>query len=173
MKNHQRFQNLILILLSFFILTSCSGSGTIPPLSPPEPIDDVADSHKITDMAPYYEIQKDDYCVIAGGVIISNYKINIPDKKLTQDEVGDEIFLGPGIGAYLGDLVDYINNRNDLDIQAEYKTLTFYQIQKMIEDDIPPLVMLEDKNHAVSIIGYNKTTNEITIYSTLDGILIL
>jgi uncharacterized lipoprotein YajG len=55
MKNHQRFQNLILILLSLFILTSCSGGGTIPPPSPPEPIDDVADSHKVTAIAPYYE----------------------------------------------------------------------------------------------------------------------
>lgn len=155
----------LIIVLVLLLLTSCT--GITPPTPQPDEHDDVTDSHKVTDIAPYYETQKEDYCVIAGGVIISNYKINIPNKKLTQDEVGDAIFLGPGIGAYFSDLVDYINNRNDLDIQAEYKFLTFLQIQRMIEDNIPPLVSFE--GHAAPVIGYNKTTNEITIYSTLDG----
>jgi len=145
MKNHRRFQNLILILLSLFILTSCVGNGTIPPPSPPEPIDDVADSHKITAIAPYYEIEEEkSYCLIASGTIVTNYEANYgvenSQKVLTQQELADEIFLGFGVGATMEALVNYTNGRSDLNLKAEIQYLSILEIQRMLEDDIVTIV---------------------------------
>ena len=172
MKKHQRFQSLILILLSLFILTSCVGNGTIPPPSPPELIDDVADSHKVTAIAPYYEMQEEEnYCLIASGVIVANYEANYgienSQKVLTQQELADAIFLGTGANSQ--DLANYINSRTDLNLKAEIQYLPILKIQKMIEDEIVPIVILEDKKHAIPIVEYDKIKNEITIYSILDG----
>jgi len=158
----------ILILL---LLTSCNGVVPEPP-TPPGPIDDVADSYKVTAIAPYYEVEEaKHYCLISKGVIVTNYEENYgvenPLTVLTQQELADAIF--GEAGADPGDLVDYINSRNDLNIQAEYKPLTFLQIQKMLEDDIVPIVLIDVPKTAIMPVGYNKKTNEITIYSTLDG----
>jgi hypothetical protein len=80
-KNHQRFQSLILILLSFFILTSCS--GVIPPPPPPSEHGEIADSHKVTAIKPFYEIEENiGYCLISKGVIVTNYESS--QKVLTQ-----------------------------------------------------------------------------------------
>lgn len=172
MKKHQRFQSLILILLSLFILTSCVGNGTIPPPSPPELIDDVADSHKVTAIAPYYEIEEaKHYCLISKGVIVTNYKANYgvenSQKVLTQQELADAIF--GTAGAKLSDLVNYINSRTDLNLKAEIQYLPILKIQKMLEDDIVPIVVGKTGKIVYLPVAYNKITEEITNYATISG----
>lgn len=167
--------NLTLLLLSgilaLLLLASCNGVVPGPP-TPPGPNDDVADSHKVTAIAPYYEIQEEkDYCLIATGVIVTNYEANYgvenPQKVLTQQELADSIF--GTAGAKVSDLVNYINSRSDLNLEAEIQYLSILEIQRMIEDDMVPIVILETKKHVIPMVGYDKIKNEITIYSILDG----
>jgi len=172
MKNYKKLlTNLFLILIILFTLTSCS--GVVPePSTPSEPHAEIADSHKVTTIAPYYEMQeKDNYCLIASGVIVTNYEANYgvenPQKVLIQQELADAIYV-PG-GAYSVSLVNYINSRSDLNLKAEVQYLSILEIQRMIEDDIVPIVILETKKHAIPTVEYNKIKNEITIYSILDG----
>ena len=167
MKSYNKlFLNLILIILISFTLTSCTG------ITPPTEHGEIADSHKVTAIAPYYETEEAmHYCLISKGVIVTNYEANYevenPQKVLTQQELADAIFLT--VGAKLSDLVNYINSRSDLNLKAEIQYLSILEIQKMLEDDIVPIVISKDGKTPILPIEYNKVKEEITIYSTLDG----
>jgi len=157
------------------LATGCSGVVPEPPTpTPPGPNDDVADSHKVTAIAPYYEVEEEkSYCLISKGVIVTNYESNYgvenPKKVLTQQELADEIFLGFGVGATMEALVNYINGRTDLNIKAEIQYLPILEIQKMIEDDIVPIVSTKYGTSVYLPVAYNKITEEITNYATLSG----
>lgn len=166
---------LILLLLTgvlaLLLLASCSGVVPGPPI-PPGPDNDVADSHKVTAIAPYYETEEaKHYCLISKGVIVTNYEANYevenPQKVLTQQELADAIF--GTVGAKPTDLVNYINSRSDLNLKAEIQYLSILEIQRMLEDDIVPIVVIQSGTDVLLPIGYDKTKSEITIYSTLDG----
>ncbi|MBU4350022.1 hypothetical protein KJ830_07025 [bacterium] len=166
MKRYNKlFLNLFLILIILFTLTSCS--GVIPEPPPPfEPHGDIADSHKVTAIAPYYETEQGEhYCLISKGVIVTNYESS--QKVLTQQELADAIFV-PG-GAYPTSLVSYINSRSELNLKAEIQYLSILEIQRMLEDDIVPIVLSKDGVTPTLPIEYNKIKNEIIIYGTLDG----
>jgi len=146
MKNHKKLlTNLFLILIILFTLTSCS--GVVPePSTPSEPHAEIADSHKVTVIAPYYETEQGKhYCLISKGVIVTNYEANHgvenPQTVLTQQELADVIYV-PG-GAYPSSLVSYINNRPDLNLKAEMRNLSILEIQRMLEDDIGPIVIIQ------------------------------
>ena len=164
MKNYNKlFLNLFLILIILFILTSCSG---VVPEPPPSEHDDIADSHKVTAIAPYYKTEQGKhYCLISKGVIVTNYESS--QKVLTQQELANAIFLGTGANSQ--DLVNYINGRNDLNLKAEIQYLSILEIQRMIEDDIVPMVITPNGTDVRLPVGYDKTKNEITVYCTLDG----
>jgi len=133
MKSYKKLlTNLFLILIILFTLTSCSGVVPGPP-TPSEPHAEIADSHKVTAIAPYYETEQGKhYCLISKGVIVTNYEANYgvenSQKVLTQQELADAIFV-PG-GAYPVSLVSYINNRTDLNLKAEIKYLSILEIQR-------------------------------------------
>jgi len=60
---------------------------------------------------------------------------------LTQQELADAI---PGtVGAEPTDLVNYINSRTDLNLKAEIQYLSILEIQRMIEDEIVPIVVIQ------------------------------
>ena len=169
--------NLTLLLLpgilALLLLASCNGVVPEPP-TPPGPDDDVADSHKVTAIAPYYEIEEEkSYCLIAPGTIVTNYEANYgvenSQKVLTQQELADEIFLGFGVGATMEALVNYINGRSDLNLKAEIQYLSILEIQRMLEDDIVPIVISKAGTSAHLPVGYDKIKEEVTVYSTLDG----
>jgi len=144
------------------LTTGCG--GVIPPI----PNDDVADKYKVESIVPYYEKElEDNYCLISYGVITSNHKIEDPTKYLTQKEVGDAIFNVTG--AKPNDLVDYINNKKDLNIQARRESITLLQLKKMLEDNIVPIVLLKEKKHAIMPVGYDNIMEEITLYSSFSG----
>lgn len=162
-KYNKLFLNLFLILIILFTLTSCSG---VVPETPPSEHDDIADSHKVTAIAPYYETEQGEhYCLISKGVIVTNYESS--QKVLTQQELADAIF--GTVGAKATDLVNYINGRNDLNLKAEIQYLSILEIQRMIEDDIVPIVISKSGTNAYLPIEYNKIIKEITIYGTLSG----
>jgi len=123
------FLNLFLILIILFTLTSCSGVIPEPPPPPPSEHGEIADSHKVTAIAPYYETEQGEhYCLISKGVIVTNYESS--QKVLTQQELADAIFLGTGANSQ--DLVNYINGRSDLNLKAEIKYLSILEIQRML-----------------------------------------
>ncbi len=163
--------NLTLLLLTgilaLLLLASCNGVVPGPPALP-EPDDDIADSHKVTIIAPYYEKEEEkSYCLISKGVIVTNYESS--QKVLTQQELADEIFLGFGVGATMEDLVNYINSRSDLNLKVEIQYLSIIEIQRMLEDDIVPIVKAVYGSHVYLPVAYNKITEEITNYATLTG----
>lgn len=174
MKRYKKlFLNLFLILIILFTLTSCNGV-TPPPPPPSEPHGEIADSHKVTAIAPYYEVQEGKgYCLITAGVIATNYEVNYgvenPQKVLTQQELADKISLGPEGGATMEALVSYLNGRPDLDLKVEIKYLSILEIQKMLEDDIVPIVSTKYGTSVYFPVAYNKITEEITNYATLTG----
>ena len=166
MKRYNKlFLNLFLILIILFALTSCS--GVLPEPTPPsEPHGDIADSHKVTAIAPYCETEQGEhYCLISKGVIVTNYESS--QKVLTQQELADAIFLGTGANSQ--DLVNYINGRSDLNLKAEIQYLSILEIQRMLEDDIVPIVLTESQTEAYLPVAYNKITEEITSYATFTG----
>ena len=159
----QLFLNLFLILIILFTITSCS--GVIPEPTPSEH-GEIADSHKVTAIAPYYETEQGEhYCLISKGVIVTNYESS--QKVLIQQELADVIF--GTVGATPTDLVNYINSRSDLNLKAEIQYLSILEIQRMIEDDITPIVLTESRTGAYLPVAYNKITEEITNYATLVG----
>ena len=164
MKRYNKiFLNLFLILIILFTLTSCS--GVVPEPTPPSEHGDIADSHKVTAIVPYYEIEEaQHYCLISKGVIVTNYESS--QKVLTQQELADAIF--GTVGAKPTDLVNYINGRSDLNLKAEIKYLSILEIKRMIEDDIVPIVISKDGVTPTLPIEYNKF-EEIIIYGTLSG----
>lgn len=162
---------LLPVILALLLLASCNGVVPGPP-APPGPNDDVADSHKVTAIAPYYETEQGKhYCLISAGVIVTNYEANYgvenPQKVLTQQELADAIF--GTAGAKPSDLVNYINNRSDLNLKTEVQYLSILEIQKMLEDDIAPLVISKSGTDVYLVVGYNKIEEEVTIYATLSG----
>jgi len=166
MKNYKKLlTNLFLILIILFTLTSCSGVVPGPP-TPSEPHAEIADSHKVTAIAPYYETEQGEhYCLISKGVIVTNYENS--QKVLTQQELADAIF--GTAGATIPDLVNYINSRSDLNLKAEIKYLSILEIQRMIEDDIVPIVVSKSGIDPYLPVAYNKITEEITSYATFTG----
>ena len=66
-------------------------------------------------------------------------------------------------------LVNYINSRPDLDLKVEIKYLSTLKIQRMLEDDITPIVEAKTGADARLPVGYNKIKEEVTIYGTLTG----
>jgi len=158
-------------LLILLLLASCNGVVPEPP-TPPGQDDDVADSHKVTAIVPYYETEQGKhYCLISKGVIVTNYEANYgvenPQTVLTQQELADAIF--GTVGATMEALVNYINNRSDLNLKAEIQYLSILEIQRMIEDDIVPIVLTKSGTDAYLPIAYNKITEKITNYATLVG----
>ena len=152
------------------LTTGCGGTVTPEPPTPtpPGPDDDVADKYKVESIVSYYEKElEDNYCLISYGIITSNHKIEDPTKYLTQKEVGDAIFNVTG--AKPNDLVDYINNKKDLNIQARRESITLLQLKKMLEDNIVPIVIIKDGTHAIMPVGYNNIMEEITLYSSFSG----
>jgi len=148
--------------------TGCS--GVTPP--PPDEHGEIADSHKVTAIAPYYETEQGEhYCLISAGTIDTNYEANYGvgnlQKVLTQQELADAIF--GTVGADPTDLVNYINSRSDLNLKAEIQYLSILEIQRMIEDDIAPIVLTKSGTDTYLPIGYDKIKEEVTIYNTLDG----
>ena len=158
-------------ILALLLLASCNGVVPESPI-PPGLNDDVADSHKVTAIAPYYEIEEaQHYCLISKGVIVTNYEENYgvenSQKILTQQELADAIF--GTAGAKLSDLVNYINSRSDLNLKAEIQYLPILEIQKMLEDDIVPIVVGKNGKTIYLPVGYDKIKEEITSYATLTG----
>jgi hypothetical protein len=51
------FPSLFLIIIILFTLTSCGGVIPEPPPPPPDEHGEIADSHKVTAIAPYYETE--------------------------------------------------------------------------------------------------------------------
>ncbi len=88
-------------------------------------------------------------------------------KVLTQQELADAIFVT--VGAYPTDLVNYINSRTDLNLKAEIQYLSILEIQKMLEDDIVPIVLTKEGGSAYLPVAYNTITEEITNYATFVG----
>ena len=122
---------LLLFLTTCLLCTSCINVNPVLPM----PNDDIADSHKVTAIAPYYETEEaKHYCLISKGVIVTNYEENYdvenPQKVLTQQELADAIF--GTVGATVSDLVSYINSRSDLNLKAEIQYLSILEIQKML-----------------------------------------
>jgi len=157
--------------LAFAAILSAGCSGVTPP-PPPTEHPDIADSHKVTAIAPYYETEQGEhYCLISKGVIVTNYEANYGieslQKVLTQQELAAAIF--ETVGATLNDLVKYINGRSDLNLKAEIQYLSILEIQRMLEDDIVPIVVSKTGASASLPIAYNKITEEITGYATLTG----
>jgi len=153
------------------VLLLSTGCGGVTP-EHPGPNDNVADSHKVTAIAPYYETEEGKhYCLISRGVIVTNYEANYgvenPQKVLTQQELADAIF--GTVGTKPIDLVNYINSRTDLNLKAEIQYLSILEIQKMLEDDIVPIVVIQSGTDVLLPIGYDKTKSEITTYAALDG----
>ena len=166
MKNYKKLlTNLFLILIILFTLTSCSGVVPEPP-TPSEPHAEIADSHKVTAVAPYYETEQGKhYCLISKGVIVTNYESS--QKVLTQQELADAIF--GTVGTTMEALASYINSRTDLNLKAEIQYLSILEIQKMLEDDIVPIVIGKIGTTVYLPVGYDKITEEITNYATLVG----
>lgn len=156
---------LILTILALVAALSVGCSG-VTPEPPGPPHGDIADSHKVTAIAPYYETEQGQhYCLISKGVIVANYESS--QKVLTQQELADAIYV-PG-GAYPSSLVSYINSRPDLDLKAEIQYLSILEIQRMLEDDIVPIVSTKYGTSVYLPVGYNKITEEIINYATLVG----
>ena len=164
--------NKIFLLLFLFIcllFASCIGEG----LTPQYQNDDIAGMHKVTAIIPYYETEEEkSYCLISKGVIVTNYESNYgvenPQTVLTQQELADAIF--GTVGAKTTDLVNYINSRTDLNLKAEIQYLSILEIQKMLEDDIVPIVLSKTKTDAYLPVGYDKIKEKVTVYGTLSGI---
>ena len=160
------FPSLFLIIIILFTLTSCSGVTPPPPPPPPSEHGEIADSHKVTAIAPYYETEQGmHYCLISAATIVTNYESS--QKVLTQQELAAAIF--GTVGANPNDLVNYINGRSDLNLKAEIKYLSILEIQRMLEDDIVPLVGSKSGTDVYLTVGYDKIKEEVIIYATLDG----
>lgn len=153
MKKHRRFQNLILIFLSLFILTSCSDSGTVTPETPC-PVEE--DYIKLD--VPYVEQATPKWCLPASGTMILNYYgVNI-----TQEELADIVISEDGTG----DGNKMITYAKELGFKAKYCYLTIVNIKDILQKDVPILVaqdysLTESIDHSRVVIGYDDKTQEL------------
>jgi ABC-type bacteriocin/lantibiotic exporter with double-glycine peptidase domain len=154
MKNLKRFQNLILILLSVFILTSYSGCGTITP-EPPSPIEE--DYIKLD--VPYVEQATPKWCLPASGTMVfSYYGVNV-----TQQQVADKVINeDTGLGS-TKKLRDYAK---ELGFEAEFRNLTLEEVLEVLRQGVPIIVaqdfsLIEPLKHSRVIIGYDDKEQEL------------
>jgi len=160
MKNHRRFQNLILILLSFFILTSCTGNGTVTP-EPPQPPAQIAETYN-TPNVPYVKQE------IAMGCLHSTAEMvfkNWGRDDITQESLVDIIKI-PGNETYL------VNYARDEGFNANIFYTTQDEMNKIIyENDTPLIVKIKasltsSAGHVILITGYDDKNKTITHHDT-------
>lgn len=150
MKNLKRFQSLILILLSLFILTSCS-SGTIPPPELPEPTPTVEEIYL---NVPVVKQEQSNWCLPAATqAVLKYYGMEITQEELAEHAINNETGLGsPGI---------LQENADKLGIEVENKQMYLEEIKdEIIKKGNPVIVLLQysldfQENHSYVIDGFN------------------
>ena len=149
MKNHRRFQNLILILLSLFMLTSCTSRLMLPPASPPEPI---PSAHTIQN-APYVLPTIPNGCGNVTAEMIFKY--------YGRDDLTQE-YLADVCGVPLGDIC-LREVARDEGFNSEVGWVTRDEIKGMIAKDVPICAKIKSNNvgatHGIELVGY-KDLNE-------------
>jgi hypothetical protein len=60
----------------------------------------------------------------------------------------------------MSDLVNYINSRSDLNLKVEIQYLSILEIQRMLEDDIVPIVSTKYGTSVYFPVAYNKITEK-------------
>ena len=152
MKNFKRFQNLILILLSLFILTSCSSDIVIP--EPPIP-----EVEYIKLDVPYVQQPKgSNWCVPASGTMIFNFY----DTNVTINQVADNV-INEDTG--LGSTAKLIAYAKELGFKATSHNFTSEELIEVLKQGIPVIVgqdysLIYDIPHTRVYIGLDDKLKE-------------
>jgi len=153
MKNFRRFQNLILILLSLFILTSCTGNGTVTP----EP--SIQESILLN---VEYQPGGNFNGLICGCVpAVTCMNINYLGVDVSIEEVRNA-----GVVEYKSEVITYAQN---LGFKAKNVQLSMDEIMNTLMKDYPVIVgnkfsLLNDDLHASLIIGVDLKEKIITTH---------
>ena len=147
MKNLKRFQSLILIFLSLFILTSCNANITIPPDSPL--IEEI-----YLDVPVVKQPIDKTWCLVASVKSVMNYYgMEITQKELVEYAINNETGLGNA-----GLLAE---NADKLGIKVVNKRMYLEEIKDEIRKGNPVIVVLDYSlemkgDHAYVVDGVNK-----------------
>ena len=158
MKKHQRFQNLILILLSLFVLTSCSGNGTVTPeLEQPPP-----DQESILLKDVEYQAAGNFNDIGYGCVPATTYmNVNYLGADVTLESV-----LNDGVVEYRSEIIEYAQK---LGFNAKNVQLSIDEIMDTLKEDYPVVVVNKfslnnDAHHASLIIGVDSKEKIVTTH---------
>ena len=153
------FQNLILIVLILFILTSCTGNGTVTPESPGQ-------VKELYLGVPVVKQEKLTWCLPASVQSVLNYAgmesvLNYAGMDITQSEIAKYCMEGNAGSTYI-----LANNAEELGIDVDLKNYTLEEIKEEIIKERPPIVTLDysftdPENHAYVIDGFSDIKQEI------------
>ena len=152
MKKHRQFQNLILVLLILFILTSCVGNGTIPP---PE-----QESILLKDVI--YQAGGNFNGIIYGCVPATTYM----DVSYLGADVTLESVLNDGVVEYKSEIIKYAQK---LGFNAKNVQLSIDEITEVLKKGYPVICwhefsLLNDGLHASLIIGVDSIKEIVTTH---------
>lgn len=155
MKNHRRFQNLILILLSVFILTSCTGNGTVTPQPPLE-----QESILLKDVA--YQAGGN-FDGIAYGCVPATTWMNV--SYLGADVTLEDV-LNAGVVNYKSEIIEYAQK---LGFNTKNVQLSINEIMNALKKGYPVIVgnkfsLNNDGGHASLVIGIDSKVNIVTTH---------
>ena len=149
MNNLKQFHSFILILLSLFILTSCS--GTIPSL--PNPSESIPDAYTIQN-APYV------LPTMPGGC--GNVTAEMVFKYYGRDDLTQE-YLADVCGVPLGDIC-LREVARDEGFNCEICFATRQELKGMIAKDVPIYAKIKSNNvgatHCIELVGYKDLNEE-------------
>lgn len=160
MKNcNKLFQNLILIVLILFALTSCTGNGTVTP----EPSESVEELY--LGVPVVYQPEGKNWCLPASAQSVLNYA----GMDITQQEIAP--YATEGNWGYA---IILANNAEELGIDAYLKNRTLEEIKEEIIKGRPPIVLLDNSltdptNHYYVIDGFSDTQQEVRLMCPLRG----
>lgn len=160
MKNcNKLFQNLILIVLILFTLTSCTGNGTVTP----EPSESVEELY--LGVPVVYQPAGKLWCLPASAQSVLNYA----GMDITQQEIAPYVMESGEVS-----VITFVNNAEKLGIDAYLKNRTLEEIKEEIIKERPPIVLLnysltDPADHAYVIDGFSDIKQEVRLMCPTRG----
>lgn len=159
MKNcYKLFQNLVLIVLILFTLTSCA--GIVIPELPPGPV-----GEELYLGVPVVKQEKYNWCLPASAKSVLNYA----GIQISQQKIASYVMEGDLGYAYI-----LVNHAEELGIDAYLKDRTLEEIKEEIIEERPPIVLLDysltdPANHFYVIDGFSDIKQEVRLMCPMRG----
>lgn len=147
----KNFFSSILILISVFVLISCSQKTSVyESISTP-------DDAKVIENVPFVK-QKDWFCGPAAMASVMRFY----GRSISQEEIAKEVYTPKLKGALISDMEYYARN---MGYKAETKNGDLNMLIYFINEGVPPIVLVDigkwivSQPHYYVVYGYNKSKN--------------